>query len=292
MLINILVWPDNMQIVTAAGATKVKEGTANSLVNPNAPPDGTVTITTPKNGETWDIGSRHEIQWTGTGKGASLVNVTLWIGDRELQIIGTDVGSGHIFYKVDPMLAGYTIELRVTSSYDTRIEARQSITIHPYNFYPPPGYSSNSSTGAPGSQQNTPGSPSYNDVVNMNPHRTLTIVQPNLGATLPKKTVIPIKWNFTGDIGPNVQIIIISVQGGAQKILNPQNFASGDFKGAQVILNTQVSAGTNHTGNFNWTAPDSATDQQYVIIVASLQYTEIGARTYVTVLLNSPKTAD
>ena len=106
LLVGIVALPWIMQVATAAGSTIIK-GTKNPLINPNAPPDGTVTITSPQNGEIWYKGSRHEIQWTGTGKGASLMGATLWMNNKLVITIGTEIGSGTHF--LNPQISAQTV---------------------------------------------------------------------------------------------------------------------------------------------------------------------------------------
>jgi len=99
-----------------------------SPFNRNAPPAGTITITSPASGVTWYTSGRYEIQWNCTGS-CSLVDVTLWLGGVKTFVVGTGIGSGRTSYTVPTNAAAGSYELRVTSDYDTGVEAKQSLSI-------------------------------------------------------------------------------------------------------------------------------------------------------------------
>jgi len=110
--------------VTATPATSA----AKDALNPNAPPAGTITITSPASGETWYAGVRKELQWTCTGS-CSLVDVSLWKDSAKIAVIGTGIGSGHTSYTLPLTMDAGSYELRVTSDYDTGVEGRQPVTV-------------------------------------------------------------------------------------------------------------------------------------------------------------------
>jgi len=112
----------------ASQVQAVPIGGPSPLINRNAPPPGTITITSPASGVTWYAGSRYEIQWTCTGS-CSLVDVTLWYGGVKTFVVGTGIGSGRTSYTVPTNAAAGSYELRVTSDYDTGVEARQPVTV-------------------------------------------------------------------------------------------------------------------------------------------------------------------
>jgi len=104
-------------------------GAASSLLNPNAPPKGTITITTPQSWATWYPGGNYSIQWTCSGTHSNLVDVTLWQNDRQVAAIWTAVATGRTAYIVPPGTAAGTYEVHVTSEDDQRIEARLPVVI-------------------------------------------------------------------------------------------------------------------------------------------------------------------
>jgi hypothetical protein len=107
--------------------------TLNPLLNPNAPPQGTITIPASSKGNvnasTWYTGSEQFIQWTCNGTRSNLVDVTLWQYNRHVVVIGKGIASGQTAYTVPSTMAAGSYELRVTSEDDTRVEARQPVTV-------------------------------------------------------------------------------------------------------------------------------------------------------------------
>ena len=123
---------------------KTATGTTSSSTikyDPNAPPQGTITITSPQSGKTWYTGSYQVIQWTCNGTRSNLVDVTLWKSNQEVAIIWPGADTGRTAYIVPFGTAAGNYELRVTSQDDTRVEARQPVTIAPttVTLATPPG---------------------------------------------------------------------------------------------------------------------------------------------------------
>lgn len=110
------------QVQPAAGA-------ASSLLNPNAPPQGSITITSPQSGATLYTGMYYPIQWTCNGTRSNLVDVTLWQNNRQTATIWTAVDTGRTAYIIPLGTAEGSYEVRVTSEGDTRVEARLPVTI-------------------------------------------------------------------------------------------------------------------------------------------------------------------
>jgi hypothetical protein len=108
-------------------------GAATGLLNPNAPPKGTITIPASSKGNvnasTWITGSYQFIQWTCNGTRSNLVDVTLWQNNSKAVVIGTGIATGKTAYAVPSNMAIGSYELRVTSEDDTRVEARQAVNI-------------------------------------------------------------------------------------------------------------------------------------------------------------------
>jgi len=108
---------------------------ASNLLNPNAPPKGTITITASSKGNvnasTWYTGSYQYIQWTCNGTHSNLVDVTLWQNNRQVVVIGTGIASGQTAYVVPLGTAPGSYEVRVTSEDDTRVAARFPVNILP-----------------------------------------------------------------------------------------------------------------------------------------------------------------
>lgn len=97
--------------------------------NPNAPPQGSIAITTPTSGKTWHTGSYQIIQWACTGMRYTTVDVSLWKDGRLFADIGKRVGTGRTAYIIPFDAAAGFYELRVTSDTDTRIEAKMPVTV-------------------------------------------------------------------------------------------------------------------------------------------------------------------
>src|SRR5271157_1086434 len=109
------------QVQPAAGA-------AASVLNPNAPPQGTITITTPQSGAKWYTGMYYPIRWTCNGTRSNSVTISLWENGRaQTQLIATGQTTGNYAYivpqDINPNLP-MMYELRVTNEGDTRVEAR------------------------------------------------------------------------------------------------------------------------------------------------------------------------
>jgi len=52
--------------------------------------DPSITVTSPNGGETWELGSTHEVAWNARGLSNNL-KITLWQGDLNLGVIGYDI---------------------------------------------------------------------------------------------------------------------------------------------------------------------------------------------------------
>ena len=108
-------------------------GTTSTLFNPNAPPQGTITITPSSkdnvNSSTWYTGTYQYIQWTCSGTRSNLVDVTLWQNNQQVVVIGKGIASGQTAYTVPSTMAVGSYELRLTSKDDTRVVARQPVTV-------------------------------------------------------------------------------------------------------------------------------------------------------------------
>jgi len=108
---------------------------AASVLNPNAPPKGTITINASSkanvNASTWYTGSYQYIQWTCSGTRSNLVDVTLWKNNQQKVIIGTGIATGQTAYSVpgDTINTPGNYELRIISEDDSRVEARLAVTI-------------------------------------------------------------------------------------------------------------------------------------------------------------------
>lgn len=99
--------------------------------NPNAPPQGTITITNPQSGKTWYTGTYQLVEWTCNGTRSNSANVTLWRNNQQFAVIWTGSATGRAPYIVPWEAPSGSYELRVTSDTDTRIEARSQVTIVP-----------------------------------------------------------------------------------------------------------------------------------------------------------------
>ncbi len=97
--------------------------------DPNAPPQGSIAITTPASGKTWHTGSYQIIQWTCTGMRYNTVDISLWKDGKLFADIGKGVGTGRTAYIIPFDAAAGFYELRLTSDTDTRIAAKLPVTI-------------------------------------------------------------------------------------------------------------------------------------------------------------------
>ena len=101
--------------------------------DPNAPPQGTITINASSKGNvnasTWYTGSYQYIQWTCKGIRSNLADVTLWQNNRQVANIWTGSATGQTAYVVPLSMAAGSYEVRVTSEDDTRIEARFPVNV-------------------------------------------------------------------------------------------------------------------------------------------------------------------
>jgi hypothetical protein len=113
--------------------------------DPNAPPQGTITINASSKGNvnasTWYTGSYQYIQWTCNGTRTNLADVTLWQSNRQVATIWTGSATGQTAYVVPMSMAAGSYEVHVTSEDDTRIEARFTVNIVPttVTLTTPPG---------------------------------------------------------------------------------------------------------------------------------------------------------
>jgi hypothetical protein len=119
------------QAKPAAGATGA--AAAALKYDPNAPPQGTITINASSKGNvnasTWYTGTYQYIQWTCKGTRSNLADVTLWQNNRQVANIWTGSATGQTAYVVPLTMAAGSYEVHVTSEDDTRIEARFPVNI-------------------------------------------------------------------------------------------------------------------------------------------------------------------
>ncbi len=139
LMIVYLLLPTCMAYAAPAAAQKSTQqtqpavGAAAGLLNPNAPPQGTITIPPSSkdnvNSSTWYTGTYQYIQWTCSGTRSTLVDVTLWQNNQQVVVIGKGIASGQTAYTVPLNMAAGSYELRVTSDDDTRVVAKQPVTV-------------------------------------------------------------------------------------------------------------------------------------------------------------------
>ncbi len=190
----------------------------------------TITFTAPKGNPNWTAGSWQGITWTPVGK-PGLIKLTL---------------EGYANYR-------YEIADHVDS------------TSGFWNFTvpSPPAFSLSSGF------QICAYRDGYNQIGISEPFR---IIIPSIKISPPSQSfdpgvAIPIKWTYTGDIGPKVKISILSPTGIS-------------------VLDTQCSVGSGGNGDYSWTPSISSisyNDQQYTISVSSVQDPQITNQTTVTV---------
>lgn len=110
------------------------------ITNPNTPPVGTITITSPQRGAGIYTGIYTPIQWTSNGTRSNLVNVTLWANNQLVATIRDGADTGKTAYIFPLEMAAGQYELRVTNLNDNRIEARTPIILArtSYNLVNPP----------------------------------------------------------------------------------------------------------------------------------------------------------
>jgi hypothetical protein len=118
--------PQQVQPVGSASPASVK-------YDPNAPPQGTITIPASTKGNvnasTWVIGTYQYIQWTMSGTYTKLADVTLWYNNGKFADIGKGISTGQTVYTVPLHMSMGNYELRITSQDDPRVETRKAITV-------------------------------------------------------------------------------------------------------------------------------------------------------------------
>lgn len=97
--------------------------------DPNAPPQGSIAITTPTSNKTWHTGSYQIIQWNCNGMRNNTVDVSLWKDGKLFAYIGRGVGTGRTAYIVPFNAVAGFYELQVTSDTDTRIAAKLPVIV-------------------------------------------------------------------------------------------------------------------------------------------------------------------
>ena len=151
------------------------------VVNPYALPQGTITITLPRDYEVWYTGSYQRVEWICSGTRSSSVDVGLWKDGKLAVSIGTGIATGRTAYKIPVDFPAGRYELRVTSSDDPRVGALRNETIVP---------------------------------------ATLTITAPRKDAVLATGSTYPIFWQYKGDSGP-IKIELATSAGSAPLMVAP-----------------------------------------------------------------------
>lgn len=150
-----------------------------AVINPNLPPQGTISITIPHADEVWHTGSYQRVEWVCSGTRSNSVDVGLWKDGKPAVSIGTRVTTGRTAYRIPVDFPAGRYELRVTSSDDPRVGALRTETIVP---------------------------------------ATLAITAPRKDAVLATGSTYPIFWEYKGDSGP-IKIELATAAGGAPLLI-------------------------------------------------------------------------
>ena len=148
---------------------------------------GTITVTSPNGGETWQRGTSHTVRWSYTGSPGSTVKIVLLKGGAE---VGTIIGSTSIG---SSGTGSYTWPVSSTGTTGSDYKVRvQSIS-------------------QPPSQDTS------NNVFTLTPAGTtptITVTSPNGGETWQRGTSHTVRWSYTGSPGSTVKIVLL--KGGAE----------------------------------------------------------------------------
>lgn len=190
-----------------------------TILGPNA-----IVVSSPNGGESWQTGTKHTVVWAYTGSPGSYVKIELLkggvlsnlivaktpVGKR---IVGFNEGTGSYLWEIPVnQVPGTDYQIRVTSttrssSTDTS-DGKFSIVAPP----PPP------------------------------PPPTVTVTSPNGGESWQAGSTQTVRWSYTGDPGPNLNIDLL--KGG---VFNYQIVAG--------IPKNNNGSGSN--GSIQWTIPPS-----------------------------------
>jgi hypothetical protein len=99
----------------------------------NCPPQGSITITTPRAATVWPAYSYQVIHWTCNGTRSNTADVTLWQSNQQVKVSDVWLGSatGKTAYIVPASVPPGNYQLRVALQADPRVQAWVPVTIVP-----------------------------------------------------------------------------------------------------------------------------------------------------------------
>jgi hypothetical protein len=192
-----------------------------------------ITAAMPNGGENWIRGTSHTVAWNYTNNPGSTVNIVLLKGDSQIGTIATSVpvgsnGKGSYTWPISSN--GYTgsdFKVSIQSTTQTGI---QDVSNNNFTL--------SSTTPTPISTPTVPPTPiptvTPTPTINPVPTTSITATLPNGGETWVRKTTQTITWNYTGNPGSTVNLILM--KGGSQV----------------GTIATGVPIGSNGKGSYTW----------------------------------------
>ena len=138
LLVSAIAYAAPPATQKAAPQVQPMQSGARMKYDPNAPPQGTITITASNKGNVnasiWFPETYQYIEWTCKGTSSNLVDVTLWRNESRYTDISKGISSGQTGYRVPKNMPVGTYELRITSQDDPRVEARKAVVVFSYEI--------------------------------------------------------------------------------------------------------------------------------------------------------------
>ena len=210
-----------VQVISTANSAIKDVSNANFEITPST---GSIGVVTPNGGQTWPAGSTQTINWNYTGNVGSAVKIELYKGVSYNSMISysTSIGSsGSGSYN-------WTIPEGRTPDTDYKVKIT-STTVTSKTDLSDANFTISALVG------------------------TITVSAPNGGETWPAGSTQTIKWNYTGNPGSTVSIML---------------YKAGSFYSDIVKV---ISTGTSGSGSYNWKIPVSLTSaSDYRVVVASV----------------------
>ena len=190
-------------------------------------PISSITVTSPNGGEKWKRGNPYPITWKYTGSPGSSVSIVLFQGDTQVYTVASSVsigsdGSGSFTWNIPA-------DKPLGSDYKVRIQSVSQPSIK--------DLSDNQ----------------FSIVADTVPISSISVTSPNSGDTWKRGTSHTVTWDYSGNLGSTVKIMLL--KGGIEV----------------GTIASSVPTGSNGKGSYSWQIyPSGGTGSNYKVSVQSI----------------------
>ena len=211
--------------ITSTANTAIKDTSNTYFTLAPAPSTSSITVTSPNGGESWVLGSSHDIAWTSSGDVGSYVKIEVLKAGTVVQTLSSSTANdGSFTWTISTSLAtGTDYSIRITSTANTAIKDTSNT-----NFALAPASSTSS----------------------------ITVTSPNGGESWVLGSSHYITWTSSGDVGSYVKIEVLKA-GTVVQTLSSSTPNDGSYS---WTISTSRAAGSDYRVRITSTATTTITD--------------------------------